>query len=86
MEHPETKDDDNLLILKVWAEQNPNLRNPGYKFINFATAFLDNRYVDAETIRRTRQKLQQHEPETRGVKWQARHDEGDTTRKEIHDA
>lgn len=70
--HPETRDDDHLLYLKVWAEQNPQLRTPSTTFYGFAQDFLAERYADTESIRRTRQKLQEQHPELRGKKYRAR--------------
>lgn len=83
---PDTRDNDNLLILKVWAEQNPELRNRNFTFQDFAPDFINHGYVDAETVRRARQKLQEQDPETRGKKYESRHAEGDATRRDIHGA
>lgn len=67
-EQPETRDDDKLLILKVWAEQNPELRNPNFNFLSFGEGFLRGRYANPESIRRSRQKIQEHMPELAGTK------------------
>lgn len=80
---PETRDDDRLLILKIWAHQNPDLRNNDYSFIDFAGGFLKNSYADPESIRRTRQKLQQEIPEVRGKLYSQRHKEACEVRSEI---
>lgn len=82
--YPETRDNDKLLILKVWAEQNPELRNPSYRFLQFAGDFLENNYIDPESIRRSRQKLQEESPELRGKLYEERHKEGSKTRKDIN--
>lgn len=83
MNHPETRDDDNLLYLKVWAEQNPALRYPNTSFYGFAEDFLAERYADTESIRRTRQKLQEQHPELRGRKYRARQAASFTMQKEM---
>ena len=66
MEEPETRDNDRLLILKVWAIQNPLLRSKLMSFVEFATYFIKGRYTDTESIRRTRQAIQMKHPELRG--------------------
>lgn len=81
--HPETRDDDHLLYLKVWAEQNPQLRTPSTTFYGFAQDFLAERYADTESIRRTRQKLQEQHPELRGKKYRARMAASLTMQKEM---
>jgi len=83
MNHPETRDDDNLLYLKVWAEQNPTLRSPSTSFYGFAEDFLAERYADTESIRRTRQKRQEQPPELRGKKYRARMAASLTMQKEM---
>lgn len=64
--YPETRDDDRILILKVWAFQNGELRNPEVPFVEFASDFLHGRYYDFESIRRTRQLIQSRNPVLRG--------------------
>ena len=81
--HPETRDDDRLLCLKVWAEQNPNLRSPYTSFYGFAQDFLSEKYADTESIRRTRQKLQNQHPELRGRNYMARQAASLTMQKEM---
>lgn len=61
-----TRDNDRLLMLKVWAGQNPRLRDRNYSFVDFATDFITGHYADPESIRRSRQKLQEQHPELRG--------------------
>lgn len=63
---PETRDDDRLLILKVWAQQNPNLRDEKITFREFSFAFLRKSYVDPESIRRSRQLIQRKFPHLMG--------------------
>lgn len=64
--HPETRDNDRILVLKVWAIQNPNLRADTYTFIAFSRDMVSGRYADFESIRRARQKLQEEVPQLRG--------------------
>ncbi len=81
----ECRDNDKLLILKIWAYQNPALRMEDFTFMKFANDFLDGNYSDPESIRRCRQKLQEERPELRGQLWYKRHQEADETRKTIND-
>lgn len=67
-----TQDSDELLTLKVWAEQNPKLRNKEYPFMNFAINFKEGAYHKTESIRRSRQKLQEEFPNLRGKTYKAR--------------
>ena len=66
-EYPETRNSDRLLILKVWAAQNPYLRNKTHSFVEFSKGFIGNEYADTESIRRSRQKIQQESPELKGT-------------------
>lgn len=80
---PQTRDDDKLLILKVWAWQNPQLRASDYSFTNFAINYLNGLYADSESITRARRKIQEKNPDLRGEKWSERHNEAELVRKEI---
>lgn len=82
-ENPETRDNDRLLMFKVWAEQNPVLRRGMYPLRKFAEDFIEGRYYDPETIRRTRQKVQEKYPGLRGEKYFERHKEELIVRDEI---
>lgn len=80
---PQTRDNDKLLILKVWAYQNPQLRDSNYSFTNFAVNYLNGLYADSESITRARRKLQENNPHLRGEKWYERHQEAEEVRKQI---
>lgn len=80
---PQTRDNDKLLILKVWAYQNPQLRDSNYNFTNFAVNYLNGLYADSESITRARRKLQENNPHLRGEKWYERHQEAEEVRKQI---
>ena len=67
---PEMRDNDRQLMLNVWAWQDGGLVN--YAFKDFATDFKNGKYADPESIRRTRQKLQELHPELRGRTYAAR--------------
>lgn len=63
-DNPATRDNDRLLILKVWKEQHPNLINLSFR--EFSKMYLDEVFMDTESIRRSRQKIQETYPELRG--------------------
>lgn len=63
----ETRDDDNLLIANIWKKQ--IMLNGGGEFFEH---FLTNKLASAETIRRTRQRLQEQNIGLRGKKYNQR--------------
>ena len=70
--YPATRDDDNKLLLKVWAFQNPKLRDKDFYFIDFAMDLMKDKYANSESVRRSRQKLQEQNEELRGFKYKSR--------------
>ena len=83
-EHPDTRDNYRLLMLKVWAKQDPRLRTKEFSFLDFSKDFLAGRYADIETIRRNWQLLQAHNEHLQGATYASRQKEGDKTTKEIN--
>lgn len=82
--YPETRDNDRLLMLKVWAHECPNLRNSDTSFKGgFAEPFLGGSFADPESIRRTRQKVQEANPFLRGRKYVDRKKHAETVRQEM---
>jgi hypothetical protein len=78
--HPETRDNDRLLMLKVWAIQNPRLRDERFNFISFSHGFIKADYADPESIRRARQKIQENHIEMRGLYYHNRKELSTKTR------
>jgi len=72
IQHPETRDNDRLLTLKVWAIEEASLRDDSYSFKTFARRFLNNQFSDTESIRRSRQKLQEENTNLRGPGYRTR--------------
>jgi len=70
--YPATRDDDNKLFLKVWAFQNPKLRDKDFYFIDFAMDLMKDKYANSESVRRSRQKLQEENEELRGIRYKSR--------------
>jgi len=52
---------------------------------NFLSTYVEGRLTPAESIRRTRQKIQEHEPHLRGQKWDERHAQAEDVKQEIRD-
>jgi hypothetical protein len=66
---PPLRDDDNKLIATIWAdEMNSDIRSAN----DFLVAFHSGRFTKTETIRRTRQRLQELNPYLRGSKYKSR--------------
>lgn len=70
IEHPKARDNDRYLMLSVWMRENIDL--PHISFRDFAIDFSKGRYSDTESIRRTRQKIQEQYPELRGLSYTPR--------------
>ena len=79
----ETRDNDNLLALKVWAKQQPKLRDKDLSFWDFAKDFKNGSFASTESIRRVRQKLQEIHPHLRGEKYLARHKEQGSVKSQL---
>lgn len=67
--YPETKDDDSLLLVKFWDIQT---KGELKTFQEFCYLLTNKHLTHAETIRRTRQKLQEKYPELRGELYEVR--------------
>ncbi len=66
---PKTRDDDMSLLLNLWAREFPQYqKDEAIRVFNF----IYKNCPKPETIRRIRQKLQEHNPELRGVKYEKR--------------
>jgi hypothetical protein len=72
IEFPEARDSDELLILKVWGEQEPYLRNIRYTFVKFAQEFKKGSFHSTESICRARRKIQEEFPQYRGESYKAK--------------
>ena len=81
--HPEARDNDNLFILKVWAEQDPHLRSTSALFRNFAVEFKSGNLHSTESICRARRKLQEEFPYLRGLSHKARHNHQEDVKEQL---
>ena len=68
---PKCRDSDRRLIVKVWEIQNEDL-SYGISFKEFSSDFRRGGYASTESIRRSRQKIQEHNPELRGRNYEIR--------------
>jgi hypothetical protein len=71
-ERPATRDNDRLLMLHVWGKERICLGEISFR--NFARDFARGAYSDPESIRRSRQKIQERHPELRGSSYRTRKD------------
>lgn len=83
LQYPVLRDSDADLILNVWVEQFPSLKNGSFR--SFADVYRTGNIYPPETIRRTRQKLQEEVPELRGDVYKKRHGIEEVTKREIKD-
>lgn len=81
LQYPPLRDSDADLILNVWVEQFPSLKNGSFR--SFADVYRTGNIYPPETIRRTRQKLQEEVPELRGDVYNVRHGIQEVTREKI---
>ena len=70
IKYPSLKDNDKRLILNVWSYQQPTLKTSS--FVEFADLFKLGGLASPESIRRSRQKLQEEFPEFRGLNYKVR--------------
>lgn len=81
---PETRDSDPLLILKVWAHQNPKLRELDFTFVEFSHEFLAGNYYPTGSIVRNRRKLQEMNEHLQGERYhQRKTEEADEVKSEL---
>lgn len=66
LNYPEARDNDELLRFKVHAEQQGYIRSNGFTLDDYARLCINNQLASHESIRRTRQKLQELHPALRG--------------------
>ena len=82
-DQPKTRDSDNLLILKVWAEQEPSLRRTSFSFVNFSYYFINGIFHSTESICRARRKIQEEFPSLRGASYKARQNHQEDVKEQL---
>lgn len=66
LNHPELRDNDNALAIKIWSEQDPLVFDYFTNSFHFVKLFTKGELIPFESIRRTRQKVQELYPAARG--------------------
>jgi hypothetical protein len=84
-DYPELKDDDKLLVTQIWDYELKKLEiDPKTTTVDgFFKLYQNNFLPIADVITRARRKVQELNPELRGLTWNERHKEGEDIRKTI---
>jgi hypothetical protein len=69
--HPETRDDDNKLIIKIWEYKYPGIYT--LEVQQLINLIIQKKLPSTESIRRMRQKIQETDVQLRGDKYLNRH-------------
>lgn len=83
--NPSTRDNDRELQFKVWALDHPEFRNKNHLTWDFARLYISGKLADPESIRRSRQKLQEKHEHLRGVNYKRRHAEQENVKNQLKD-
>lgn len=78
--HPHLRDDDNKLIATIWRCEVGKENMDGLSALAFLIYFAKGRLSSAESIRRSRQKIQEDRPELRGLNYKNRQRKGEETK------
>ena len=78
VKHPDTRDNDQMLVSLMWTYHIGVERAKTMTAWELLTLFSRNKLPNFESIRRSRQKIQEHNKDLRGKKYDERHKlEGD---------
>tara|TARA_Y100000361_G_C11110188_1_gene317121 strand:- start:523 stop:849 length:327 start_codon:yes stop_codon:yes gene_type:complete len=80
--NPKTRDNDQLLCAFIWFDQ-LQYKIEGMTGKDLLKSYAKGDLVNADTISRCRQKLQQENPELRGKLYEKRHEKAKEVRKEL---
>lgn len=67
--YPESRDNDRYLMMTIWAYESDLTQGKRFRdtnFEDFVRGFVDGKYSDPESIRRSRQRIQEQHPHLRG--------------------
>lgn len=81
--YPELRDSDEKLYIKALKFYHPELRGVSMSFLMFAYKFEKGEYINFETVRRTRQRVQEEFPETRGELYEKRRKNADEVKEAL---
>ena len=79
------RDNDNLLISMMWEEDLEQINPCIYEIPSFLRLLEERKLASFESIRRSRQLLQETYPDLRGVNYEARHHKAIKVKKEIYE-
>ena len=79
IEQPQTRDNDNLLIAQIWLDEGVPSES-----VVFLVKDSKGGFTSAESIRRTRQQLQEKNESLRGEKYNDRQRKGEEVRQTIN--
>ena len=79
IEQPQTRDNDNLLIAQIWLDEGVPSES-----VVFLVKYSRGGFTSAESIRRSRQKLQEAEESLRGETYHERQRKGEEVRQTIN--
>lgn len=68
VEDPQTRDDDRLLLSQIWDKESKASTKE-----EFLSELREGKITHFESIRRSRQRIQQRNDRLRGDKWESRH-------------
>lgn len=86
LNEPRLRDNDNALAVAVWQYYHKELRSAHMTFLMFAHNLSLGKYIAYESIRRTRQKVQEEWPKTRGELYEKRRLNQDAIKEELASA
>ena len=75
------RDDDNKLIARIWFHEFESC--PGESAKDLLSALALGKLTSSESIRRSRQKVQEEYPELRGTKYKIRHEEAEKFKEDL---
>lgn len=81
--YPELRDNDAKLIANIWAKTIGKERFENMSARDLLQMYVDGDLPQVETIRRTRAKVQEHNPFLRGKSYKGRQDQGEVITKGI---
>lgn len=81
----DSRNDDNVLILAVWREQDKSLTKFLFPFTSFASKLVNKKLADFNYVARVRRKLQEEFPHLRGDNWKIRQRHCAVIKEELRD-
>jgi hypothetical protein len=83
LNHSESRDNDNVLLVEFWKMEMNDNGNYAYKTYEFFNMLYQGKVTNASTISRIRRKLQMHYPHLRGERYQKRLEEQDKVKQDL---